>query len=45
MSKSPLELKDACMFGGIIQVLNIQYGSQLDEYYLLWAVMVSVAQQ
>ena len=45
MTKSPLEFKDACMFGGILQVLNIQYGSRLEEYYLLWFVMVSTKVQ
>ena len=41
MTRSPVEVKDSTMIGGILQILNIHYGSPIDEYILLWCMMVS----
>ena len=41
MTRSPVEFKDTTMIGGILQILNIHYGSPIDEYVLLWCMMVS----
>lgn len=41
MSRSPVEFKDSTMIGGILQILNMHYGSPIDEYLLLWGYMVS----
>ena len=41
MTRSPVEFKDSTMIGGILQILNIHYGSPIDEYLLLWCMMVS----
>ena len=41
MTRSPVEFKDSTMIGGILQILNIHYGSPVDEYVLLWCMMVS----
>lgn len=41
MSKSPMDFKDATMLGGIIQILNIHYGSPFDEFLLLYLMLVS----
>ena len=42
MTRSPVEFKDSTMIGGILQILNIHYGSPIDEYVLLWCMMVSL---
>lgn len=42
MSRSPVEFKDSTMIGGILQILNMHYGSPIDEYLLLWAYMIHV---
>ena len=42
MTKSPVEFKDSTMIGGILQILNIHYGSPFNEYMLLWCMMVSM---
>ena len=42
MTKSPVEFKDSTMIGGILQILNIHYGSPFNEYILLWCMMVSM---
>lgn len=39
MTRSPVEFKDSTMIGGILQILNIHYGSPIDEYVLLWCMM------
>ena len=41
MTRSPVEVKDSTMIGGILQILNIHYGSPIDEYILLWCMIVS----
>ena len=41
MTRSPVEFKDSTMIGGILQILNIHYGSPFNEYILLWCMMVS----
>ena len=41
MTRSPVEFKDSTMIGGILQILNIHYSSPIDEYILLWCMMVS----
>ena len=41
MTRSPVEFKDSVMIGGILQILNINYGSPFNEYALLWCMMVS----
>ena len=41
MTRSPVEVKDSTMIGGILQILNIHYGSPIDEYLLLWCMIVS----
>ena len=40
MTRSPVEFKDLTMIGGIIQVLNIHWGSPISEHLLLWCMMV-----
>jgi len=42
MTRSPVEFKDSTMIGGILQILNIHYGSPINEYILLWCMMVHV---
>ncbi len=42
MTRSPVEFKDITMIGGILQILNIHYGSPINEYVLLWCMMVSI---
>lgn len=42
MTRSPVEFKDSTMIGGFLQILNIHYGSPIDEYVLLWCMMVSL---
>ena len=42
MTRSPVEFKDATMIGGMIQILNIHYGSPVDEYVMLCCMMVSI---
>lgn len=42
MTRSPVEFKDSTMIGGILQILNIHYGSPFNEYFLLWFMMVSM---
>ena len=42
MTRSPVEFKDSTMIGGILQILNIHYGSPFNEYVLLWFMMVSM---
>lgn len=39
MTRSPVEFKDSTMIGGILQILNIHYGSPINEYVLLWCMM------
>ncbi|XP_068672959.1 cholinephosphotransferase 1-like [Montipora foliosa] len=39
MTRSPVEFKDLTMIGGIIQVLNIHWGSPISEHLLLWCMM------
>ncbi|KAL9955806.1 hypothetical protein ACROYT_G037189 [Oculina patagonica] len=39
MTRSPVEFKDITMIGGILQILNIHYGSPINEYVLLWCMM------
>ncbi|EDO31126.1 predicted protein, partial [Nematostella vectensis] len=42
MSKSPLEVKDATMLGGVIMLLNTHYGSHIDEYLMLCLLLLYV---
>ncbi|XP_031569116.1 choline/ethanolaminephosphotransferase 1-like [Actinia tenebrosa] len=42
MSKSPLDFKDSTMLGGIVQILNIHYGSPFDEFLLLYLMLAYV---
>lgn len=42
MTRSPVEFKDSTMIGGILQILNIHYGSPFNEYFVLWFMMVSM---
>lgn len=39
MTRSPVEVKDSTMIGGILHILNIHYGSPIDEYILLWCMI------
>lgn len=39
MTRSPVEFKDSTMIGGMLQILNIHYGSPFNEYMLLWCMM------